>query len=63
MSDPIDLDERRRRKQENLNRREADVYCCECGSGLFRLWSDGIIECVNCAGSMSGLWVAEEPEQ
>jgi hypothetical protein len=61
--DTIDLDERRKSKkgkeQKPVVTRSAALYYCECGSGLMRLWTDGIVECVNCGGSLSGLWVQE----
>jgi hypothetical protein len=60
MSDePIDLEAKRREKQEQLNRRVAGLYVCECGSGMFRLWDDGIIECLNCGGALDGLVVGQ----
>jgi hypothetical protein len=60
MSDePIDLEKRRQAKQEQLNARQACLYTCECGSGIFRLWDDGIVECLNCGGALDGLWVGE----
>lgn len=60
MSDePIDLEAKRKAKQDQLNSREAGMYVCECGSGLMRCWNDGIIECLNCGGALDGLWVVE----
>jgi hypothetical protein len=56
MSDePIDLDQKRRERQA----REASVYFCECGNSLLRCWSDGLVECINCAAMLEGLWVVE----
>lgn len=61
--EPIDLNERRKvkkgKEQEAMATREAGMYYCECGSGLMRLWTDGIVECVNCGGGLSGLVVSE----
>ena len=60
MSDePIDLDKRRRERQEKLNGRDAALYMCECGCGIFRCWNDGIVECLNCGAAIDGLWVTE----
>lgn len=63
MSEPIDLDAKRRQKQDRLNAREAAIFVCECGCGMFRLWSDGIVECLNCGSAINGLEVVDEDDQ
>lgn len=57
--EPIDLEARRKEKQDQLNRRQAGIYVCECGSGIFRAWDDGLLECLNCGGVLDGLMVVE----
>lgn len=65
MSDePIDLNERRKVKKgtsrEKVTERFAGLWhCTECGNGSMRLWTDGTIECANCAGVLEGLVVSE----
>lgn len=64
MSDePIDLESRRKAKRperERVTDRFAGLYYCqECGSGSMRLWTDGTVECANCAGVVGGLVVGE----
>lgn len=60
MSDPIDFDAKRKEKQEKLASTQANTYFCECGGGMFRLWDDGIVECLNCASAMASLAVVDE---
>lgn len=61
MSDePIDLNQKRKERQEKLNSREAALYMCECGCSMFRAWNDGVLECLNCGGAIDGLAVTEE---
>lgn len=60
MSDePIDFEKKRKERQEQLDRRQAGIYVCECGGGIMRLWDDGLIECLNCGGALDGLVVGE----
>lgn len=53
LSDPIDLDAERER------RKRLEMYACTCGSGIFRLWRDGEVECLNCGYLIGGLKVTE----
>ena len=54
MTAPIDLaTERERRNRPAL-------YACECGCSMFRCWSDGKVECLNCAHALLGLVVVDE---
>lgn len=64
MSDePIDLNSRRKSKRperEKMTERFAGLYYCpECGGGALRLWTDGTVECANCAAILGGLVVSE----
>lgn len=54
MTAPIDLD------AERAKRKPLEMYACACGSGIFRLWRDGVVECLNCGGAIKGLEVMEE---
>jgi hypothetical protein len=47
MDEPIDLNEHRKKKQ---GPDEPYLYFCECGFSLVQMWSDGIVQCVNCKG-------------
>lgn len=38
------------------------IYACGCGCAMFRLWDDGRIECLNCAGHLLGLRIEGQPE-
>lgn len=33
------------------------LIACVCGCAMFRLWADGEVECLNCAGIMADLHV------
>jgi predicted peroxiredoxin len=48
MTDVIDFQERR--KKEPPSDEAVEVYMCECGSGLWRLYASSVVECVNCCG-------------
>lgn len=53
MTTPIDLD------AEREKRKRLEMYACACGSGIFRLWRDGEVECLNCGYLIGGLRVKE----
>jgi hypothetical protein len=48
MNDVVDLEARRKAKEPPEG--YVELYACDCGSGLWRLYADGSVECVNCAG-------------
>lgn len=50
---PIDL------SAEREKRKRLEMYACACGSGIFRLWRDGEVECLNCGYLIGGLRVEE----
>jgi hypothetical protein len=54
MTTPIDLD------AEREKRRKLEMYACECGCSMFRIWSDERVECLNCAHSLAGLRVVDD---
>lgn len=61
MTGVIDLSAERdkpRRKGKEQPPDEASIYCCDCGCGMWRLHSDGVVECLNCSG-LAALKVAE----
>lgn len=37
--------------------RDDFLVVCACGCAMFRLWADGEVECLNCAGIMADLHV------
>lgn len=53
MTTPIDLD------AEREKRKRLEMHACACGSGIFRLWRDGEVECLNCGYLIGGLCVVE----
>lgn len=59
MSEVISLQQQREARHAR-ERGEVGVYYCECGSAMFRLYDDGVVECLNCGGKASGLVVVEK---
>lgn len=63
MTKVIDLDgergKSRRKPKEPEPPETIAIYVCECGCAMWRLHSDGVIECLNCMGQMTGLAVVE----
>jgi uncharacterized Zn finger protein (UPF0148 family) len=64
MSDePIDFEAKRKAKQGPPRTRHVDngsylTSCPDCGGTSFRLWMDGVVECVNCACVLIDIRVA-----
>lgn len=58
MSDDNVIDmQAHREAQEDLS---DCAYVCPCGCGIFRLWADGRVECLNCGSILSELRVIDE---
>lgn len=49
----------RRKKKEPEPPDSIAIYVCECGCAMWRLHSDGVVECLNCMGQMADLAVVE----
>jgi hypothetical protein len=60
MSEPIDFEAKKKERQDKLNARTAGLYACECGSAIFRLWDDQLVECINCGGALVGLRIVDD---
>lgn len=58
MSDIVNLADKRKRTRK-IDFEPAGIYACECGCSMFRLWDDGVCECLNCGGTVVGLKVSE----
>jgi hypothetical protein len=39
-----------------------EIYMCNCGSGLFRLFASGQVECVNCADVIESLHISADED-
>lgn len=52
MTDVVDLEARRKAKEPPA---DIELYVCDCGSGLWRLYANSLVECVNCAGMPASL--------
>jgi hypothetical protein len=50
MTNIIDIRDRLRSDDDTV-----EIYVCDCGCGMWRLYVDGRTECINCAGMPSAL--------
>ena len=50
MTNIIDIRDRLKGEDDSV-----EIYVCDCGCGMWRLYVDGRTECVNCAGMPGAL--------